>query len=232
MRIPDKSAISPLRACEGRCYEPDANHPLLSLIEGPPPGLALDCGCGNGVNARILKERGWSVVGITISPQEYQLALSACDRVYLADIEYELSELICEKFDLIIASHVIEHLRNPSTFLERARLRLKDTGRLCVALPNVTHITTRLRFVLGHFDYTATGMMDETHLRFYTFDSAVRLLSKSGFRVVRAQADGYVPLSFLYPFVPRLGRRWLNRLACRWFPNLFGFQSLYLCVPK
>src|ERR1700674_1884666 len=129
------------------------------------PGLVLDCGCGPGDNARLLKELGWRVTGITIDPRERAAALPFCDDVLIADLEQGLPDEASEKFNLVLMSHVLEHLARPARLLAARRERLGFDGLAAVALPNALHYQQRVRFLRGHFDYTDTGLLDRTHLR-------------------------------------------------------------------
>lgn len=223
-------AASPLD-CAARCYHNEGNAALLELIPARPGLRVLDCGCGAGDNARRLAARGCSVTGITISPVELELASSFCQRVCLGDLNQGLPEMVGTGYDIVVMSHVLEHLANPSTLLRDAKKALREGGMVAVALPNVAFYPLRCRLLLGRFEYTETGVLDSTHLRFYTFDSGKRLLEASGYRVLVARASGNFPLWRLRAMMPgRLVDR-INGTAVRLFPNLFGVQSLYLAHP-
>ena len=214
---------------ENKCYA-WVNLALLDLLP-PKGGRVLDCGCGAGDNARVLRARGCSVMGITKSESERDIALSRCDGVLIHDLETGIPEEVGANYDVVLMSHVLEHLVNPERVLTDARARLAPGGLLAVALPNVLTLHTRLSFLLGKFEYTETGILDDTHVRFYTFDSGRRLLERCGYRVILAQADGYAPLFGLQKILPRSWAAWLDRTSCRYWPGLLGRQSLYLARP-
>lgn len=157
------------QSCVDRVYHNAGNQPLLDLFAGVEPGRVLDCGCGAGDNARILQGRGWRVTGITISQVEQQQAAAYCERVYLADLNAGLPETLDGQFDIVLLSHVLEHLVHPEPLLQSISRVLKVSGRIAVGLPNVLVYAQRFQFLVGKFDYTPTGLMDETHVRFYTF---------------------------------------------------------------
>jgi len=194
------------------------------------PGRALDCGCGTGDNAGILKERGWSVTGITVNPEEQRIASAHCNEVHLADLNEGIPETVGSGFDLILFSHVLEHLVSPEKLLVESRKLLALNGQIAVALPNVLFYLYRLRFLLGKFDYETGGTMDDTHLRFYTYTTGMRLLESSGYRLERAEADGVFPLWKLRNILPASFVRSLNRFATGRWPGLFGCQSLYIAT--
>src|SRR5580700_5154393 len=95
--------------CRDRSYE-GSNRPLLKLIANMTPGKALDCGCGAGGNACLLRGMRWRTTGVTISPSEADAASQCCDTVLLADLNSGIPQNAESPFDLVIFSHVLEHL--------------------------------------------------------------------------------------------------------------------------
>ena len=208
-------------------YKNDGNISLLDLLP-PLPGKVLDCGCGAGDNARILQERGWHVTGVTIDPNEMEAARQFCEAIYLCDLENGLLPDISTKFDAILASHVLEHLAAPERLLQDVRQRLNPEGVLAVALPNIAHYRQRILRLRGCFDYTETGQLDRTHLRFYTYGTAMQLLERNGFELVYAGVHGSLPWwkarQFVYASVIDRVDKW----AVHRRPNLLGHQSLLI----
>lgn len=217
--------------CSERCYQNLGNPALLKMINLTQAGRALDCGCGAGDNAHVLASRGWEVIGITISPDERSKAAQHCSHVYVHDLECGIPEEVSGPFDLIIFSHVLEHLFNPSRVLRDAERVLAPGGSVAVALPNVLTWRIRLEFLAGRFEYQKGGIMDDTHVRFYTFESGKRLLEAHGFHVSEATADGSFPFRYLRRLMPRVAR-YLDHQACELRPGLFGWQLLYIATPK
>lgn len=217
-------------ACDAKVYAA-ANLPLLDLFPDAP-GRVLDCGCGDGGNARILRERGWRVEGVTISRQEQRLAEEHCERVHLADLEQGLPPEIGSGFDVVLLSHVMEHLRGPERLLADAKRVLAPGGMLAVGLPNTLFFPYRLRLLMGRLEYEPTGVLDHTHVHLYTFASGAELLSANGFRVVTARAAGFIPLGPVRRLLPKGVVRGATRLACSRFPGVFGEQSMYIATPE
>jgi len=217
-------------SCDNRVYRNAGNLPLLRSLPLDPPGRALDCGCGAGDNARALRAARWQVTGITISPDEAAHARQSCESVYIANLEQGIPAAAAGPFDLILFSHVLEHLRDPRPAIHDARRLLTPSGVIAVALPNVLFWRQRLEFLLGRFHYEDAGIMDSTHLRFFTFVSGKQMLESYGLRVVRATVDGGFPSRYLRRILPAWSAK-LDRLAERLMPNLFGYESFYLCIP-
>jgi SAM-dependent methyltransferase len=216
-----------MNLCSHKIYGNPGNIPLLNLIPRNP-GACLDCGCGAGGNARILKSQGWKVTGITASSLEKQLALDFCEQVYIADLEEGIPKTLEDRFDIILMSHVLEHLVKPENLLQDAKRLLSKDGMIAVAIPNVLCYPNRLRFLLGKFDYSDGGIMDKTHLRFYTFKTAAALLQSNGYKLVTVGSDGAIPLWKFRDVLPLCIIEKLNQWGSQWSPGLFGFQALFL----
>jgi SAM-dependent methyltransferase len=211
-------------------YKNEGNFELLDLLSSSP-GRILDCGCGAGDNARILSDRGWCVTGITIDPREQEAARQFCEEVYIADLEKGLPSDIGGEFDAVLASHVLEHLARPERLLREVPQRLSPEGVVAVALPNIAHYRERISRLRGKFDYTDTGQLDRTHLRFYTYRTAMQLLEQNGYELVNAMATGTLPL-WKARSVSRSMAGHIDKWAVRQRPNLLGYQCLLLARPS
>lgn len=211
-------------------YRNPGNQALIDLVD-LQPGAALDCGCGAGDNARLLRELGWRVTGVTRDPAELAAAAQECENVELADLADGLGFAPDGSFDLVVLSHILEHLVEPADLLAEARRVLAPGGRIVIALPNVAHYRERAKHLLGRFDYTETGVMDSTHVRFFTARTARRLLEDNGLEILASGASGGLPWWH--------SRQWVSSAmverADRWVldtrPNLFAWQVVFLAVP-
>lgn len=181
----------------------------------------LDIGCGGGLLGAALKaSRPCTVLGVTFSPAEAELARTRLDRVEVADLNH-MDPTDLGRHDCIVCSHVLEHLHDPERLLRALRACLTEDGTLLVALPNVLHWKQRLQFARGRFRYTEGGLMDHTHFRFFDWTTVAELLQQAGYRVASRRADGILPLSRLLG--PWLSRR-ADQVALSWAPGLFGTQ--------
>jgi len=207
-------------------YKNQGNPALLDLLSSSR-GRILDCGCGAGDNARILSDRGWCVTGVTIDPREQEAAREFCEVVHITDLEKGLPPEIDGVFDAVLASHILEHLARPERLLREIHQRLSPGGVLAVALPNIAHYRQRISRLRGQFNYTDTGQLDRTHLRFYTYRTAIQLLEQNGYELVTATAAGALPL-WKARLVSRSMADRLDKWAVCRQPNLLGDQSLLL----
>jgi SAM-dependent methyltransferase len=185
----------------------------------------LDLGCGTGALGQTMKERmDCQVTGITASAAEAARAAQRLDRVLVQDLNhFDFAGL--GEFDGVVCSHVLEHLLCPGEVLTRLRPVLAPGAKLIVALPNVLYWRQRLEFLRGRFVYTEGGLMDQTHYRFFDWETAQSLLTRSGYVLLDREADGGFPLSRR---LPGIGAR-LDRLALRIAPGCFGFQFIFTC---
>jgi SAM-dependent methyltransferase len=202
------------------------------MLPASRSGAALDVGCGAGDNARILAEHGWTVHGITLSQVEHASAVHVCSKVWVHDLDTGLPQETEGQYDLAVFSHVLEHLRTPESLLRQISRVLRPGGQIIVALPNVLNWHQRVLFLLGRFNYTDQGIMDVTHLRFYTYSSGRAMLEACGFRVVSAKTAGSVlPWGPIRRVIPSFTSA-VDRFFCLIRPGLFGRQLLYLAVAE
>lgn len=186
----------------------------------------LDLGCGTGGNAGALAARGTIVDGVTLSEEEAAAARRVCRSVWVHNLESGIPDAAMGPYDSCIASHVIEHICFPEALLAGVRRVLAPGGTFVVALPNLMNYKTRFALMRGRFEYEDGGIMDNTHFRWYTFDSAQRLFERHGFVVTRAWAEGSFPLKGVRKVVPALARG-VDRAATSIAPGVFGWQLLY-----
>lgn len=158
-------------------------------------GRVLEIGCGSGATLGWLRrdQRASFTVGVEISESAAQRARVHADEVYCLD--FERVELPSEnkKFDVILCLDVLEHMVNPWLIVDRlAAQHLVPGGILIVSLPNVRHYSVVLPLLFrGQWNYQDAGLLDRTHLRFFTRDTAVRLLSHPALGLVHCRGTGF-----------------------------------------
>ena len=210
-----------------KIYRNAGNDFVLQLVPDAAQSV-LDIGCGAGDNARRLHRQDRVIDGITLSEMEAESARQYCRNVLLHNLEDGLPSELDKSYDVILCSHVIEHICFPEKLLKDAKRVLNVNGFLIVALPNIFWWKTRIPLIIGRFEYMPSGIMDETHFRWYSFRSAQKLLVKNGFDVVAASVEGHFPLGFLRKYCPKSILSKMDRSSCRMFPALFGNQMVFL----
>ncbi len=190
-------------------YFEDVNLGLLRLW-GERSGMdVLDAGCGFATTTKFIQERGNRVTGIDSSAAALEKASQRIGRVLHADVADEegvRARLGNEQFDVIIFADVLEHLPWPQTVLRSYLRYLREGGRVIVSLPNIGLWSVRLSMMAGRFEYADTGVLDRTHLRFFTRRTARALLESAGLQTMRTV---YNP-GIVRPFVP-LAKKLLTR---------------------
>ncbi|MBY0284876.1 MAG: class I SAM-dependent methyltransferase [Sphingomonas sp.] len=145
---------------------------------------ALEIGCATGSFLQALGERGYSrLIGIELENQvaERARARNPNAKIICGSIDDIDDEEIGSDLDLLVASHVLEHLVDPWSTLKRLVDLLRPGGQFIGAVPNIQHISVTVPLITrGRFEYQAEGILDRTHLRFFTEQSAAELLARSG----------------------------------------------------
>ena len=219
---------------------PSSSHRrILRWLTGRPPARVLDLGCGDGHMASELRAAGHHVVGVDATAEPG--VKDRVDRFVQADLDLGLPLEVSGPFDVVVCADVLEHLRRPELVLEELRALLAPSGAVVVSVPNFAHWYPRLRVLAGRFGYDRRGILDHTHLRFYTRRSFERLVGEQGWTITRRDYTG-LPLEVAERGEPpRAGRtgdgalhRWARRAdaaGVRARPTLFAYQLMYELVP-
>ncbi len=157
---------------------------LFRLV--PDSADVLDVGIGAGsLGRRLAQERGCRVDGVTISPEEAANSADFYRRIEVADLgAVSLDTLFAgRRYDAIICADVLEHLARPTQVLDACRQLLADRGVLLISIPNVAYVGLLGELLMGEFRYRLEGLLDRTHLRFFTRRSLLRMLDEAGWRV-------------------------------------------------
>lgn len=158
----------------------DTAHPLGQIARLLPDGATvLDIGAGNGMLGRVLQRAGKRVFIDAIEPSGFAATLAEpfYRHVYQGYAQNHSQVLLETQYDYIVLADVIEHIPDPAVFLSDILKNLSGTTRLIVSIPNVAFGGVRLALLNGVFDYVDSGLLERTHLRFFTLASAQRLFS-------------------------------------------------------
>ncbi len=214
-----------------KVYHNAGNRSVLDRVL-PSTRTVLDVGCGAGDNARALAAGGCRVDGITLSEPEAELARQVCRSVHVFNLEQGLPGDLAVEYDCCICSHVLEHICWPDPLLAGIRQKLRPkAGYLIVALPNIFYFKQRWQLLWGRFEYAESGLMDNTHFRWYTLNSGAQLLKRNGFDVLESTGDGSFPLWPLRRPFATMARR-IDRTASEICPGLFAWQLLFVARPR
>lgn len=167
----------------------------------------LDVGCNRGYLGRELHQRGCRIWGIDRDTH----ALGDIDPGIYVEVSAQDLDTVTglpwpgRRFETIIAADVLEHLRDPLPVLSLLAGALATDGRILVSLPNIAHLSVRGNLLRGQFEYQDSGILDRTHLHFYTFATATRFVESAGLRIT-AVLSGSNRFGTVLNSAPRLGR--------------------------
>ncbi len=159
---------------------------ILHLVE--PGSKVLDIGCSSGnFGEELIKEKKCIVDGIELDHEDAQEARKKLRNVFELNIETDPLDEITDKYDFIYFGDVIEHLVDPSKALKRLKPLFKNekNAKILFSLPNMSHISVRLMLLNGNFEYGKTGLLDNTHLHFYTLHELNRVFNRAGMEIGR-----------------------------------------------
>ena len=163
---------------------PSNAHDFLILLAGTNKKV-LELGPASGYLSKILRDVGCQITGIEIDPVLAKQAEQFLDKIIVGDIEeLDLDKILGPKrYDVILIGDVLEHLKNPKKVLEKLHGFLNNEGYLVCSIPNIAHGSIRLKLLNGEFRYKPTGLLDETHLHFFTLDSILSMFHSSGYSI-------------------------------------------------
>lgn len=193
----------------------------------------LDIGCGNGSTAKHLIAKNYIVDGITLSENEKSEAEKIMRHVYIYNLENGLPFKESNLYDVIICSHVLEHICYPKKLMTDIYSVLKPGGTLIVALPNIMHYSARWKLIKGNFNYEDAGIWDYTHFRWYTFETAKQFLQQYNFTIEVATVTGTLPFNRLFKRILPLKISFLFfSILIKISKGLFGYQLLFKALKK
>ena len=165
---------------------PYRGHHLLAkaVLDATNPGdRVFEGGVSSGYFASVLVRAGLHVDGHELDPEVAERARQVCERVYVGDLSTFDPDELEGVYNVLLFGDTLEHLPDPAAVLRRLRTRLRPDGALIISVPNVANWFVRLSLLAGRFDYADRGIMDRTHLRFYTVRTVAEMLDEAGFRV-------------------------------------------------
>lgn len=146
----------------------------------------LEVGSASGSQTKILTEQlGCSVTAIEVVQESADIAKQYCEQMIVGDIEQlDLNDVLGDQyFDVVLFADVLEHLRDPASVLAKLKPYFADGGYAVAAIPNIVHASVIMEMALGHFDYRDEGLLDATHIHFFTRASVYEVFERAGFLI-------------------------------------------------
>lgn len=176
---------------------PYRTHHLLAraVLDATRPGdRVLEAGVSSGYFASVLVAAGLHVDGHELDEEAAVQARTVCDEVHVGDLETFDPSVLQHTYDVLLFGDTLEHLADPAAVLRRLSTRMRPGATLVVSVPNIANWTMRLSLLAGRFRYTDRGILDRTHLRFFTASTLGELLVDAGFTVESIIGAVPVPL--------------------------------------
>lgn len=175
-------------------YYTASRNDMIRFIDNKPSRI-LEIGCGEGNFAtNFVQAEFW---GVEPNADMAERAVSRGRKILVGTYESVARDIPENYFDLVACNDVIEHMIDPMGFLRDVKNKLRPGGKLIASIPNIRYAPLLYDLVFhGDFDYTESGLMDYTHLHFFTPKSFAKMAMRCGWRVELSE-----PLSF-QPFKP------------------------------
>jgi 2-polyprenyl-3-methyl-5-hydroxy-6-metoxy-1,4-benzoquinol methylase len=209
--------------------DPRSSHQQISqrvreLARGP----VLDVGAAQGMLGQLLSDSGLAIDAVEPNPQWAEACKPFYRNVMIGTIEE--SNVPAEKYKTIVCADVLEHTPDPVSVLKKLRAVAADDAVYLISVPNVAHLAVRMMLLCGKFPKMDRGILDRTHLQFFTCATASQMLKDAGLRVRRISATG-VPLdelwksgegNLIYNLLVRM-----QHVAVAILPRLFAMQFIF-----
>ena len=164
-------------------YEIDVSNPLFQISKIiAENSRVLDIGAGNGSLGRLFSQQGKSIYIDGIEPNSVaaNIAKPYYQKIHIGYFNDFINIIDFKSYDYIVLADVIEHIENPQLFLNQLTLLMGCQANLLVSIPNIAFGAVRLSLSRGEFNYVDSGILERTHLRFFTYSSAISLFNSVG----------------------------------------------------
>ena len=215
-------------------YYENVRNDLIPLV---PKGAKciLEVGCAAGMTGRELKKRsGVFVAGIELNAKAAEDAKTFLDDVVQGDIEKIDLPYSDASFDCILFADVLEHLVDPLSALLKVRRLLKKDGTVVASIPNVQFHGVIHKLIEGNWTYEKEGILDETHLRFFTYREIEKLFSQAGYSIQTVEEvldPQYENFSSINSTTLNFGRTQIKDLTPEEIKRFFVFQYKVIASP-
>jgi 2-polyprenyl-3-methyl-5-hydroxy-6-metoxy-1,4-benzoquinol methylase len=151
----------------------------------------LDVGCGEGNFAALLKKgANCTIWGTDIDEKSLKIAEPKMDKVILGNIAENLNLLPDNYFDVIFFNDVLEHMIDPYSLLKNISCKLSSKGLVIASIPNIRHFRELMALIFKkEWEYKESGILDKTHLRFFTKKSMIRMFEENGYEVLKVHPN-------------------------------------------
>ena len=204
---------------------------IANLVRQMNRGPVLDVGSAQGMLGQLIQGSGIAIDAVEPNPTWADEGRPYYRNTYVGMIES--ASLPERHYQVVVCADILEHTADPLGVLNQLRHYAADGAAFIVSLPNVAHLSVRLMLLLGLFPKMERGILDKTHLQFFTRRTAIDLLERAGLRVQRVSATG-VPLELMgrsetsRSLLRTIGR--LQEPLVLLLPRMFAFQWIFVAT--
>lgn len=193
----------------------------------PAHDKVLDVGAASGTLARMCQNKSLRLFGVEPSPEWAQIATPLYEKIWVGLID-EIDDASLKGYDVVVLGDVLEHLSTPEVVLQRLVALQEANSVFMISVPNIANLWVRLNLLFGRFDYTDRGILDKTHLRFFTRKTLMAMLKNTGLEIVSIHVTP-IPLELVSNFFVLPPGKFLHAAFARLtslFPTLLGYQFI------
>lgn len=191
----------------------------------PAQCKVLDVGAASGTLARMCQNKSLRLFGIEPNPAWAQIASPFYEKMWVCSVS-EIDQELLEGFDVVVLGDILEHLPDPEIVLNKLVECQPSNALFIISVPNIANLWVRLNLLMGHFDYTDRGILDRTHLRFFTRRTLIHMIQNSRLDILSIQVTP-IPLELVSRFFLTVPGRFVHAVLARfthWLPTLLGYQ--------
>lgn len=193
----------------------------------PAHSKILDVGTASGTLARICQNNSLRLFGIEPNVTWAKMASVLYEKIWACSVT-EMDEESLREYNAVVLGDVLEHMSAPEVILQKL-VTLQASGTLfIISVPNVANLWVRLNLLMGHFNYTGRGILDRTHLRFFTRKTFLAMVKNSGLEILTIQATP-IPLELVSKFFVTSPGKWVHAILASFtslLPTLLGYQFI------
>jgi 2-polyprenyl-3-methyl-5-hydroxy-6-metoxy-1,4-benzoquinol methylase len=191
----------------------------------PAQSKVLDVGAASGTLARMCQNKMLRLFGVEPNPDWAQMASPMYEKMWVCSIS-DLEESALSGYDVVVLGDILEHVPTPEIVLNQLVEYQVPGARFIISVPNVANLWVRLNLLFGRFDYADRGILDRTHLRFFTRKTLVAMLENAGLEILSIRSTP-IPLELISDFFVTPPGRLIHALLAKCtslLPSLLGYQ--------
>jgi len=206
-----------------------SSHSLIAarLHSIPAKSKVLDVGTASGMLARMCEDHSHRLFGVEPNPEWAQIASPLYENIWVGYIN-DMDDESLKDYDAVVSADILEHLSAPETTLQKLVSLEGSNCTFLISMPNIANLWVRINLLFGRFDYTDLGILDRTHLRFFTRKTQIAMVNKAGLGIASIQVTS-IPLELISSYFVSSPGKIIHSIFAKLtflFPTLLGYQFI------